>query len=175
MVKSGVRRKIDQLGRVVIPREFRQELLLKTGDTIEISLIDQHLIMQKYSPLTPALTDIVLMCQILSELSGEKVGYYYRQELLAFDQLATEKRKLTSVFIHAAEAQQPHFATDIQVYLDDTKTMNFYYFPTLLNQQYYGAFVLEQTHQQSKEAISQQIESLNLFLAEKLRGKDANR
>lgn len=35
----GVKRKIDPLGRIVLPSEFRKELRVKEGDEVEMFLI----------------------------------------------------------------------------------------------------------------------------------------
>jgi AbrB family transcriptional regulator, transcriptional pleiotropic regulator of transition state genes len=37
-LRSGIERKIDALGRVVIPSEMRQTLGLKVGDTVDIEM-----------------------------------------------------------------------------------------------------------------------------------------
>lgn len=36
----GIKRKLDPLGRFVIPMEFRKELGLKEGDNVEMFLIE---------------------------------------------------------------------------------------------------------------------------------------
>lgn len=40
MKKTGITRGIDDLGRVVIPKELRRELNVQSGDSFEISLDD---------------------------------------------------------------------------------------------------------------------------------------
>lgn len=39
-MKTGIIRRIDDLGRVVIPKEFRQRLNIETGDPLEICYSD---------------------------------------------------------------------------------------------------------------------------------------
>ena len=41
-------RKIDNLGRIVIPKEMRRTLKIKTGDYIEISDKGSNIILHKY-------------------------------------------------------------------------------------------------------------------------------
>lgn len=40
-------RKIDELGRIVIPKEMRKELNLKTRDLIEIELEEREIVLRK--------------------------------------------------------------------------------------------------------------------------------
>ena len=41
-------RKIDELGRIVIPKEMRKELNLKTRDLIEIELEEREIVLRKH-------------------------------------------------------------------------------------------------------------------------------
>lgn len=51
MVKStGIVRKVDELGRIVIPIELRRNLDIDEKDSLEIYVEDDHIILKKYSP-----------------------------------------------------------------------------------------------------------------------------
>ena len=52
MKATGVVRRIDDLGRVVIPKEIRKTLRIKEGDPLEIFTDkDGQVILKKYSPI----------------------------------------------------------------------------------------------------------------------------
>ena len=52
MKATGVVRRIDDLGRVVIPKEIRKTLRIKEGDPLEIfTEKDGGIILRKYSPI----------------------------------------------------------------------------------------------------------------------------
>ena len=52
MKATGVVRRIDDLGRVVIPKEIRKTLRIKEGDPLEIFTDKEgELILKKYSPI----------------------------------------------------------------------------------------------------------------------------
>lgn len=57
MKATGIVRRIDDLGRVVIPKEIRRTMRIKEGDPLEI-FVDREgdVILKKYSPIT-ALSD----------------------------------------------------------------------------------------------------------------------
>ena len=49
MQSLGIVRKVDQLGRIVIPKELRNTLQLNTGSPIEIFIDENKIILRKYS------------------------------------------------------------------------------------------------------------------------------
>ena len=51
MQDTGIVRRIDDLGRVVIPKEIRKTLRIKEGDPLEIYTNKDQLIFKKYSPM----------------------------------------------------------------------------------------------------------------------------
>lgn len=51
MKTTGVVRRIDDLGRIVIPKEIRKTLRIKDGESVEIFLDSDNIVLKKYSPL----------------------------------------------------------------------------------------------------------------------------
>ena len=49
MKATGIIRRIDDLGRVVIPKEIRKNLRIKEGDNLEIFVVNEDIILKKYS------------------------------------------------------------------------------------------------------------------------------
>lgn len=54
MRETGIVRRIDDLGRVVIPKEIRKTLRIKEGDPLEIYTDKDELVFKKYSPVAGA-------------------------------------------------------------------------------------------------------------------------
>lgn len=52
MRATGIVRRVDDLGRVVIPKEIRRTLNLKEGDALELFVEDNKVIFEKYLPST---------------------------------------------------------------------------------------------------------------------------
>lgn len=50
MKSTGIVRKVDSLGRVVIPIELRKILNIETEDSLEIFTDDDKIILRKYQP-----------------------------------------------------------------------------------------------------------------------------
>ena len=51
MKTTGIIRRIDDLGRIVIPKELRKSLRIKNGDSLEIFVDQEDIILKKYSPM----------------------------------------------------------------------------------------------------------------------------
>ena len=50
MKATGIVRRIDDLGRVVIPKEIRRTASIREGDPLEIFLQDGAVVFKKYNP-----------------------------------------------------------------------------------------------------------------------------
>lgn len=66
MKSTGIIRRIDELGRIVIPKEIRNNLRLKSGESIEIFVNDDTIMMKKFS-----------MINKISDLSQELTDAMY--------------------------------------------------------------------------------------------------
>ncbi|MED3324639.1 AbrB/MazE/SpoVT family DNA-binding domain-containing protein [Bacillus thuringiensis] len=65
MKSIGIVRKIDELGRVVIPRETRRTLSIHEKDSLEIFVEGETIILQKYKPYGT--------CPITGEISSQNI------------------------------------------------------------------------------------------------------
>lgn len=50
MKSTGIVRKVDELGRIVIPIEVRRSLNVDIKDSLEIYIEGEHIILKKYEP-----------------------------------------------------------------------------------------------------------------------------
>ena len=50
MKSTGVVRRIDELGRIVLPIEIRRSLDISVKDPVEIFIDNERIILQKYTP-----------------------------------------------------------------------------------------------------------------------------
>jgi transcriptional pleiotropic regulator of transition state genes len=51
MKATGIVRKVDELGRIVIPVELRRILGIDIKDSLEIFTDDEYVVLKKFSPL----------------------------------------------------------------------------------------------------------------------------
>lgn len=71
MKATGVVRRIDDLGRIVIPKEIRKTLRIKEGDPLEIfTAKDGEVILKKYSPIGELTEFATSYAETLSKTTG---------------------------------------------------------------------------------------------------------
>ena len=71
MKATGIVRRIDELGRVVIPKEIRRTLRIKEGDPLEIFTDRDELMLKKYSPIATLDKFSKSTARSLNDLSGK--------------------------------------------------------------------------------------------------------
>ncbi len=108
MKETGVVRRLDELGRVVIPKEIRSRLKIKNGDLVDIFTNNEEIILQKYHPLS---RDILPIRSVL-----EAFKRVYNVDFILFD----SSKVLYSTYneISSGENIDQEFIQKIQVYLD---------------------------------------------------------
>ncbi|MBN8237472.1 AbrB/MazE/SpoVT family DNA-binding domain-containing protein [Halobacillus kuroshimensis] len=65
MKSTGIVRKVDELGRVVIPIELRRTLGINEKDALEIYVDDDRIVLKKYKPN--------MTCHITGEVSDDNM------------------------------------------------------------------------------------------------------
>ncbi|HDR6271256.1 MULTISPECIES: AbrB/MazE/SpoVT family DNA-binding domain-containing protein [Bacillus] len=65
MKATGIVRKVDELGRVVIPKELRDTLGIGIKSPLEIFVDNENIILKRYSPYNA--------CQITGEVSERNI------------------------------------------------------------------------------------------------------
>ncbi len=81
---TGIVRRIDDLGRVVVPKEIRRILKIREGDPLEIYTDKEgEIILKKYSPIGE-LTDFAReYAEAIASVSGYKVIITDRDQIIA--------------------------------------------------------------------------------------------
>ena len=67
MKATGIIRRVDDLGRVVIPKEIRRTLKIHEGDPLEIFLENNCVCFQKYSVIGSLSEDILRVAQTMAQ------------------------------------------------------------------------------------------------------------
>ena len=79
MKTTGIVRRIDELGRVVIPKEMCRTLYISNGDPLEFSIVGESITIKKYHPV----------CALCGE-TGEMLEF--REKLICAKCLADLKK-----------------------------------------------------------------------------------
>lgn len=83
MKTTGIIRKIDELGRIVIPKEIRKNLNLKNNDNLEILIENEDIILKKYQPMGKFLNFAKSYSKALYDLTGFSVCITDTEKIIA--------------------------------------------------------------------------------------------
>ena len=84
MKATGIVRRVDDLGRIVIPKEIRRTLRIREGDPLEIyTEKDGGVIFRKYSPMGDLQEFAAQMCESLGSATGHIAAVSDRDSIIA--------------------------------------------------------------------------------------------
>ena len=84
MKATGIVRRVDDLGRIVIPKEIRRTLRIREGDPLEIyTEKDGGVIFRKYSPMGDLQEFAAQMCESISSATGHIAAVTDRDTIIA--------------------------------------------------------------------------------------------
>ena len=84
MKATGIVRRIDELGRVVIPKEIRRTQRIRQGDALEIyTAADGEVVFKKYSPMMGLEQLATVYAEVLTKSLGRPVMVCDREKLVA--------------------------------------------------------------------------------------------
>ena len=84
MKATGIVRRIDDLGRIVIPKEIRRTLRIREGDPLEIyTEKDGEVIFKKYSPMGDLQDFAAQMCESIGKNTGHIAAVADRDAIIA--------------------------------------------------------------------------------------------
>lgn len=84
MKATGIVRRIDDLGRVVIPKEIRRTMRIREGDSLEIYTDkDGEVIFKKYSPMGELSSFAAQLCETMNKTTGSSTAVIDRDSVVA--------------------------------------------------------------------------------------------
>lgn len=84
MKATGIVRRVDDLGRIVIPKEIRRTLRIREGDPLEIyTEKDGGVIFRKYSPMGNLQEFASQMCESIGSATGHIAAVADRDSIIA--------------------------------------------------------------------------------------------
>ena len=115
MQDTGIIRRIDELGRIVIPKELRKKLRIREGDPLEIYTNKNEMVLKKYSPVMAIVEHAKAVAEGLNAVVGKhcivtdtntviavssgKINYYVGKEITqGIEKVIKERKTVISCF-----------------------------------------------------------------------------
>ena len=97
MKATGIVRRIDDLGRIVIPKEIRRSFRIKEGDPLEIYTDSEgEVIFKKYSPIGELSNFALQYADVLGKDAGLPVAITWSLSIIATGNPASRSEEHTS-------------------------------------------------------------------------------
>ncbi len=116
MKATGIVRRIDDLGRVVIPKEIRRTMRIREGEPLEIFTdAAGGVVFKKYSPMGELSAIAGQLCEALNKSTGHPCVICDRDSVIAASgagKLMAEGHRLTKQLEQVMEARQQYLSAD---------------------------------------------------------------
>ncbi len=106
--ETGIVRKIDELGRIVLPKEIRKTLGIKDGEDLEIFLKESGIYLQKYSRLLSIQDVASLLCQLSLDTMGLKLMFTDCEKIIASYDKQFLNRKIDEMLNRVLESRESY-------------------------------------------------------------------
>ena len=134
MKSTGVIRRIDELGRIVIPKEIRRNLGIRDGENVEIFTESDSIILKKYNRITSTSELAKNLAEIINNEFAYKMIVTDREKVIAVSGLNNEllNKKLTKEQIGIIDKREIIEKQDYKLILEEIElTGNILYIPVI--------------------------------------------
>ena len=167
MKKSGLTRRIDELGRIVIPKEIRKNLKIRDSDELEISVRDGNIILNKYEVIEKDKT-ISILLETISKICKKSILFTSKDKII--DYYLDNKKELNdlelsnSVIKIIENRKQVSINNNKLCITKDMLDISYIINPIIINGDLLGSLILYSEKENINEIDYDVIEFSNLFL-----------
>ena len=116
MKATGIVRRIDDLGRVVIPKEIRRTMRIREGDPLEIYTNSEgEVIFKKYSAISEMSENAGYVADIMHKIAGCPVAVFDKDHVVATAGVPKKEfaeRRVTAQLEEVMESRGQYFCPD---------------------------------------------------------------
>ncbi len=163
MKSSGISRRIDDLGRIVIPSDIREHFKVKAGDSFDITVENEKIILTKFSPIEKELSSLYSMCEVLESVIEAKVMFYYDSVFIDPSRKISVLEypiTVTTAFEEILSNYRPTSFNDVQIFVESSETLAGYTSPIIKDGNILGVFVI---FKQLAKLSDKMLDAISLF------------
>ena len=146
MKSTGITRRIDDLGRIVIPKEIRKNLKIKDNEILEIFIENENIILKKFSSLDDMDKVFERFIEVLEDITLNNVLITNREKVVGtskrkeFDYL---NKEVGNIVIDSIEKKESILSKG-KIELIDNKQIetNYYIKPVVNNGDVLGSIII---------------------------------
>lgn len=148
MKSTGITRRIDDLGRIVIPKEIRKNLKIKENEVLEIFINNDEIILKKFSPFNDSEKVLSDYIKVINDMTGNDVIITDRDKVILSSKKLEEKllnKKLSEYVNDLIENRSIFLSNDMKgiEVIDNEKIKQSYYFiPFIIDSDVIGSIIM---------------------------------
>lgn len=114
MKQTGVTRKIDELGRIVIPKEIRKNLGIRDGEALEIFTSEDSIILKKYFEVRKYEDLSSKLCELIKNIYNVNLVITDREKVItSSNKEIVENTKLNNKFLELIDNREMFISKEL--------------------------------------------------------------
>ena len=148
MKSTGITRRIDDLGRIVIPKEIRKNLKIKENEVLEIFINNDEIILKKFSPFNDSEKVLSDYIKVINDMTSNDVIITDRDKVILSTKKLEEKllnKKLSEYVNDLIENRSTFLSNDmkgIEVIDNEKIKQNYYFIPFIIDSDVVGSIIM---------------------------------
>lgn len=148
MKSTGITRRIDDLGRIVIPKEIRKNLKIKENEVLEIFINNDEIILKKFSPFNDSEKVLSDYIKVINDMTGNDVIITDRDKVILSSKRLEERlinKKLSEYVNDLMENRNTFLSNDmkgIEVIDNEKIKQNYYFIPFIIDSDVVGSIIM---------------------------------
>jgi len=137
---TGIIRKIDDLGRIVLPKELRRHLNINPGDDFQIILDNNKIILERYSYLKNHEKDILKIIESFINVTNYSINLVINNEIVNKNNI-----KILDEIINIIKERKIYIKEEIQNYKianEFAEEGRLIIFPIVINSDLLGSIII---------------------------------
>lgn len=148
MKSTGIVRRIDDLGRIVIPKEIRKTLKIKENESLEVFINNDEIILKKFSSMNEMNKIFNEYIKILKGITGNNIIITDRDKIVACPENRNEEllnKEISEYLEDMLNNRNPILSNDmrgINIVGEEKINNNYYMIPMIVNSDVTGLLIM---------------------------------
>lgn len=149
MKNTGIIRRIDELGRIVIPKEIRRSLGIRDGELLEINVNDNYIYLKKYQIIENINNYATKLVNIFSSVNNNSIIITNREKVIAIsdDLKEVQNKKISKKLLDLIDKRETYESKIIDSVFFEEESISGYFIvsPIISNIDSIGLVIMVKT------------------------------